>query len=144
MQYLSRLFFSFDGRIRRSDYWIAFITLGAVSICGSLIIQPDYFTAQVTRPVAMAVLTLALAVPQLAVCIKRFRDLEWPAWVAYALVGASTAATIAFDLRTYHRRKHRQSHALGGSPRTSARRSDPMRIPEGNVPLRRSGAPHVV
>ena len=97
MQYLSRLFFSFDGRIRRSDYWIAFITLGAVSICGSLIIQPDYFTAQVTRPVAMAVLTLALAVPQLAVCIKQFRDLEWPAWVAYALVGASTAATIAFD-----------------------------------------------
>jgi uncharacterized membrane protein YhaH (DUF805 family) len=97
MQYLSRLFFSFDGRIRRADYWIAFVTLGAVSIVGSLIIQPDYFTAAVTRPVAEAVLTLVLAVPQLAVCIKRFRDLEWPAWVAYALVGASTAATIAFD-----------------------------------------------
>jgi uncharacterized membrane protein YhaH (DUF805 family) len=97
MQYLSRLFFSFDGRIRRADYWIAFVILGAVSILGSLIIQPDYFTAAVTRPVAQAVLTLVLAVPQSAVCIKRFRDLEWPAWVAYALVGASTAATIAFD-----------------------------------------------
>ena len=98
MQYLSRLFFSFDGRIRRADYWIAFVTLGAVSILGSLIIQPDYFTAAVTRPVAQAVLTLVLAVPQLAVCIKRFRDLEWPAWVAYGLVWASTAATIAFEL----------------------------------------------
>ena len=97
MQYLSRLFFSFDGRIRRAEYWIAFVTLGAVSILGSLIIQPDYFTAAVTRPVAQAVLTLVLAVPQLAVCIKQFRDLEWPAWVAYALVGVSTAATIAFD-----------------------------------------------
>ena len=50
-------------------------------------IQPYYFTAAVTWPVAQAVLTLVLAVPQLAVCIKRFRDLEWPAWVAYALVG---------------------------------------------------------
>ena len=102
MQYLSRLFFNFDGRIRRADYWIAFVILGAVSILGSLIIQPDYFTAAVTRPVAQAVLTLVLAVPQLAVCIKQFRDLEWPAWVAYALVGASTAATIAFELQPHH------------------------------------------
>ena len=143
MQYLSRLFFSFDGRIRRADYWIAFVTLGAVSILGSLIIQPDYFTAAVTRPVAQAVLTLVLAVPQLAVCIKRFRDLEWPAWVAYALIGASTAATIAFELEPHHRRNPWQPRALVGSPRTSARRSDPVRLPEGNVPHYRCGARQV-
>ena len=97
MQYLLRLFFSFDGRIRRSDYWIAFVILQAVSICGILTIEPNYFTGDVTRPLALAVLTLALVVPEFAVCVKRFRDLEWPAWVAYALVGASAAATIAFD-----------------------------------------------
>ena len=72
MQYLSRLFFSFDGRIA-APITDSIVTLGAVSIVGSLIIQPDYFTAAVTRPVAQAVLTLVLAVPQLAICIKRFR-----------------------------------------------------------------------
>jgi uncharacterized membrane protein YhaH (DUF805 family) len=97
MQYLSRLLFNFDGKIARTDYWIAFILLRAVSVCATLAIQPDYFTGDVTRPLPLAVLTLALMVPQYAMCAKRFRDIEWPVWLAFAIVGASTAATIAID-----------------------------------------------
>jgi len=97
MQYLSRLLFSFDGRIGRSDYWVAFAILQIVSLAGIYAIEPNYFSADATHPVALAVLALALAVPEVAVCVKRFKDLEWPPLVAYALVAASTAASIAFD-----------------------------------------------
>ena len=99
MPYLSHLFFSFDGRIDRTDYWIAFMVLQAISLCATLAIQPDYFAASVTHPLGLAVLALALMLPQSAVCAKRFRELEWPVWLAFALVGASTAAWIAFDSR---------------------------------------------
>jgi uncharacterized membrane protein YhaH (DUF805 family) len=97
MQYLSRLLFGFDGRISRSDYWVAFVILQGISLAGICAIEPNYFGGDATHPVALAVLALALAIPEVAVCVKRFKDLEWPTWIACALVGAGTAASIAFD-----------------------------------------------
>ena len=97
MRYLSRLLFSFDGRIARTDYWIALILLQVVSICVSLLIQPDYFSADATHPFVLAALSLAVMVPELAVCTKRFTDIEWPVWLGFAIVVAATAASIALD-----------------------------------------------
>ncbi len=97
MQYLSRLLFGFDGRIGRSDYWVAFGILQSISLAGIYAIEPNYFGGDATHPVALAALALALAVPEVAVCVKRFKDLKWPPLVAYALVAAGTAASIAFD-----------------------------------------------
>ena len=63
----------------------------------TLLIQPDYFSADATHPFVLAALSLAVMVPELAVCTKRFRDIEWPVWLGFAIVVAATAASIALD-----------------------------------------------
>jgi uncharacterized membrane protein YhaH (DUF805 family) len=63
----------------------------------TLPIELDYFAGTVRRPFAIGGLTLALAVPAINICFKRFNDLEWPAWLAFALVVSNAAVSIALE-----------------------------------------------
>lgn len=65
-----QLFFSFEGRIRRSHFWIGWLVcLGAGVVAGWL-------------PVIGAVISLALIWPNLAITVKRLHDMGHTGWLA--------------------------------------------------------------
>ena len=97
MQYLAHLLFGFDGKIRRSDYWIGLLIIGATSFVAMLLFEPGFLNGEIRRPLAAAALIVLFAVPELAIVVKRFNDLEWPQWLAYALVVPCAAVTILLN-----------------------------------------------
>jgi uncharacterized membrane protein YhaH (DUF805 family) len=80
------LFTSFEGRISRQAFWIAFAVFIAIEIAISLSGGDD---ARWTT-----VLDLVLTYPQLAVCAKRGYDRNTPIWI----VGLFFAVGAAFDV----------------------------------------------
>jgi uncharacterized membrane protein YhaH (DUF805 family) len=80
------LFTSFEGRITRQPFWIAFAVFIAIEIVISLSGGDE---ARWTT-----VLDLVLTYPQLAVCAKRGYDRNTPIWV----VGLFFAIGAAFDV----------------------------------------------
>ena len=94
MQHLAHLLFGFDGKIRRSDYWIGLLIIGATSFGAMLLFEPGFLNGEIRRPLATPALTVLFAVPELAIVVKRFNDLEWPQWLAYALVVPCAAISI--------------------------------------------------
>lgn len=79
------LFTSFDGRISRQPFWIAWAALIAIEIVNELAIESVRLSA---------VLDLALIYPELAVCAKRGHDRNTPTWV----IGLFFALEAVFDL----------------------------------------------
>ncbi|MBA4804926.1 MAG: DUF805 domain-containing protein [Brevundimonas sp.] len=64
------LFFSFEGRIRRSHFWIGWLVcLGAGVVAGWL-------------PFIGAVISIALIWPNLAITVKRLHDMGHTGWLA--------------------------------------------------------------
>jgi len=81
------LFTSFEGRISRQPFWIAWAVLIAIEIAISFITDED--SARLS-----AVLDLVLIYPEFAVCAKRGHDRNTPAWVS----GLFFALGAVFDL----------------------------------------------
>ena len=79
------LFNSFEGRISRQPFWVAWVVLIAIDIASTLPIESDRWTA---------VLDLVMTYPQFAVCAKRGHDRNTPTWV----VGLFFALGVLLDL----------------------------------------------
>ena|SRR5947208_1543066 len=78
-------FTSFDGRISRQPFWIAWAVFIAIEIATTSTIDSERWTS---------VLDLVLTYPQFAVCAKRGHDRNTPMWV----VGIFFALSALFDL----------------------------------------------
>src|SRR5215813_2402707 len=83
-----QLFTSFEGRISRRPFWIAWIILIAIEIVVMLAAEGPHED----RLTALA--DLILIYPQFAVCAKRGHDRNTPTWV----IGLFFALAAAFDL----------------------------------------------
>jgi len=81
------LFTSFEGRIGRQPFWIAWAVFIAIEVAITFAAGDDN-----TR--LTAVLDLLLIYPQLAVCAKRGHDRNTPTWV----IGLFFALSAVFDL----------------------------------------------
>src|SRR5262245_9349823 len=81
------LFTSFDGRISRQPFWIAWAVFIAIEIIIAMATNDD--SARLN-----AVLDLVLTYPQFAVCAKRGHDRNTPMWV----VGLFFALSAVVDL----------------------------------------------
>lgn len=75
---LQQLFTSFEGRINRQTFWIAFGMFFAVGIVA-------YIIALAISLVLIYLVALALIYPQVAVGAKRFHDMGKSGW--YQLIG---------------------------------------------------------
>lgn len=64
------LFLSFDGRIRRSHFWIGWVILFGASLVLGMI------------PFLGALISLALIWPNLAITVKRLHDMGYTGWLA--------------------------------------------------------------
>jgi len=82
------LFTSFEGRISRQPFWIAWAILIAVDVTVWLVTQ------QFNDDRIDSVADLVMIYPQFAVCAKRGHDRNTPAWV----VGAFFVLVAIFDL----------------------------------------------
>jgi uncharacterized membrane protein YhaH (DUF805 family) len=89
---------SFQGRISRSAWWLAFGIVIAATVAGSLVLDPGIWTVDQARPpaLALALWDLFLVVPMTAATVKRFNDRDWPHWFGYAM-GVLGAALIAAE-----------------------------------------------
>src|ERR1700733_13082353 len=86
------LFNSFDGRIGRQTFWIAFGVLLVAELIGHAIaeeIQGDRLSA---------IVDLAFTYPEFAVAMKRGHDRNIPLWLLIAFFGASAALDLLIVL----------------------------------------------
>jgi uncharacterized membrane protein YhaH (DUF805 family) len=79
------LFTSFDGRISRQPFWIAWAVLVVGEIVSELITENGQWSA---------VLDLLLIYPEFAVCTKRGHDRNTPTWVIGLFFGVSAVFDI--------------------------------------------------
>jgi uncharacterized membrane protein YhaH (DUF805 family) len=84
------LFNSFDGRIGRQTFWIAFGLVMVAEIFGHFIAE------QIQGDRLSAIVDLAFTYPEFAVAAKRGQDRNMPLW----LIGAFFAAGVLLDLLT--------------------------------------------
>ncbi len=81
------LFFSFDGRISRRQWWLAMGPLILASLATSFLANPmSWFSeliAQRGPNLAETLFNIALLIPETAVTVKRFNDRNWPQWLPY-------------------------------------------------------------
>lgn len=96
------IFFDFDGRISRQQWWLAMIAVMLVSIALSFLANPmSWFSASQAQRgpnLAETLLSLALLIPETAITVKRFNDRDWPQWLPYAYA----IAYLAFILLDHH------------------------------------------
>jgi uncharacterized membrane protein YhaH (DUF805 family) len=81
---------SFDGRIGRQTFWIAFGVVMVAEIFGHFIAE------QIQGDRLSAIVDLAFTYPEFAVAAKRGQDRNMPLW----LIGAFFAAGVLLDLLT--------------------------------------------
>lgn len=93
------LFFSFDGRIARRQWWTGTLLLFAFSLIGSLALNPAGwgFSHPMlgSSPDGELLLDLAALIPATALNAKRFNDRGRPHWTAYAISSLSIAIYLA-------------------------------------------------
>ena len=84
------VFTSFDGRLTRKPFWIAFLCL----------LLPEVLAHLATDQRGSSVVSLLLAYPQFAVFTKRGRDRDVPAWVPGLFIagGAVLDLLVLLDL----------------------------------------------
>ncbi|MFV0369808.1 MAG: DUF805 domain-containing protein [Hyphomicrobiaceae bacterium] len=82
------LFFSFDGRIGRKQWWQAMVPLLFVSVTLAFLANPRaWFFDDIARAgptLAETLLNIAFLIPQTAICVKRFNDRNWPQILPYS------------------------------------------------------------
>jgi uncharacterized membrane protein YhaH (DUF805 family) len=76
------LFNSFDGRISRRTFWIAFGVLTLAEVV------THFLTEQIQGDRLSAIVDLAFTYPEFAVAIKRAHDRNLPVWLLVAFFGA--------------------------------------------------------
>jgi uncharacterized membrane protein YhaH (DUF805 family) len=81
------LYTSFEGRIPRSDYWIAAIAMGVVSLIVQMVI------GAISTALA-ALVSLVFLYPAYALMVKRGHDRDRPDVIAQAFIGAIALMTI--------------------------------------------------
>jgi uncharacterized membrane protein YhaH (DUF805 family) len=84
---LVHLFTSFDGRISRQPFWIAWVIFFAIEAAGMFAL-PVVDSARLS-----SILSLLLIYPQFAVSLKRAYDRNMPTWV----IGLFFALDVAFE-----------------------------------------------
>ncbi len=96
---LWHLLTTFKGRIGRKAWWTGLIVYAILNIGGGLILNPEYFTAEVLPPANMpdTIWQAILLIPLAAITAKRGNDRDWPAWIAPTFVAAN-----AFNLAAPH------------------------------------------
>ena len=77
------LFLSFEGRTRRSHFWIAWLILLGVGVVTGWI------------PLVGMVISLVLIWPNLAIAVKRLHDMGRPGWLVLAPVGIAIVCMLA-------------------------------------------------
>lgn len=77
---------SFTGRISRRQWWIGFVIVCAGNLLGGLLLNPDFFLADVLPPPNWpdTLWQVAMLYPATAITVKRFNDRGWPWWLGYA------------------------------------------------------------
>ena len=77
---------TFGGRINRRQWWTGFILVLLGSIFGTLLFNPETFTAEGLPPLSWpdTIWQLVWIVPGMAIAVKRFNDRDWPWWLGYA------------------------------------------------------------
>jgi len=92
MTQLIYILFSPVGRIRRRDFWIGLSVITAVTLFGTVLIQPNFFTYDTGSDsfpppnLGVRVLDLILFFPGFAVTVKRLNDRDWPSWMKYLIL----------------------------------------------------------
>lgn len=90
----------FDGRIRRKQWWLGFLTLCLASLLGALAFHPEMFKTPIAEPLppppfAYTVYQLLLVIPGVALSVKRFNDRDYPIWLGFLVGGISVAFIVA-------------------------------------------------
>ncbi len=89
---LMQKLFSFQGRLRRRDYWLMSLLLGAV-VLAALVPLFLAFGFLATDP-RLSLVTLVVMWPSLALLVKRIHDRNKSGWVAAIYWGPSLASSI--------------------------------------------------
>jgi uncharacterized membrane protein YhaH (DUF805 family) len=97
MSNLLSLLTSFRGRIGRKQWWIGFIIVFFGSLFGTLLLNPEMFTAEELPPPSWpdTFWQLAWLVPATAITVKRFNDRDWPWWLGYAFAALAVVLHVA-------------------------------------------------
>lgn len=96
---LKNKYLQFDGRAGRPEYWFFFLAVLVVSIILSII------DSLLTGFLLSAIFSLAILLPSLAVCVRRFHDQDRSGWFALLLLIPAVGVIIVLVLM-----------ALPGSP----------------------------
>jgi uncharacterized membrane protein YhaH (DUF805 family) len=97
---LVSLLTSFRGRISRSQWWLGYAIVIIGNLCGALLFNPDYFTADEPPPAYWpdTLWQLAWLVPATAITIKRLNDRDQPSWLGYAFAALNGLYYVAPQL----------------------------------------------
>ncbi|MFN3868776.1 MAG: DUF805 domain-containing protein [Hyphomicrobiaceae bacterium] len=92
------LFFGFDGRIGRKQWWAATVLAIAVSLAMSMLVNPLAWFGDPPAPTNATdmMLSLAFLIPMTAINIKRGNDRDWPQWIIYGY-SLLTLALLVYD-----------------------------------------------
>jgi uncharacterized membrane protein YhaH (DUF805 family) len=115
---LTQLLFSFEGRIKRLDWWVASLAVGVASAIvtgiiefaakasGASVVDLDTQQFEPTGVFSIAVLALSLVSSWInfALCVKRLHDRDrsgwWLVWQALVLVLAVVMVIVAIAMHT--------------------------------------------
>lgn len=104
------LFFGFDGRISRRQWWTAMIPLLLTNALVSFVANPmSWFSGMIAMRgpnLAETLFNIALLIPETAIMVKRFNDRDWPQWLPYGY-----AAVFLFYIVLNHNRMILAGHA---------------------------------
>lgn len=96
------LFFGFDGRIGRRQWWLATLALLLVFLPLSVLVNPGAYFDEAKglgSQTAETLLGLAFLIPGTAVAVKRFNDRNWPQFLPYAVALCSLASLLLVDFQ---------------------------------------------
>lgn len=97
------LYFGFEGRISRRQWWPAMLSLMLASLVLSFLANPmAWFSETIARRgpnLAETLFSIALLIPETAVTVKRFNDRDWPQWLPFSYA----AIFLLFTLFDHHR-----------------------------------------
>lgn len=92
------IFFGFDGRLSRRQWWLAIVPLLLASVVMSFLANPmAWFSETIARrgpTLAETLFDIALLIPETAVMVKRFNDRDWPQWLPYGYAAAYLTFTV--------------------------------------------------
>lgn len=109
------LFFSFNGRISRKPWWLAFVVLTIAGLAGSYLLDPQAFKFNITVNIPSwpdTIWQLALVIPGTAITVKRFNDRDWPYWLGYLYGVAGAALTVANHYGLLDNKQHDTAESI--------------------------------